>query len=938
LWVGAGQAALAARFHPVVSNFVMREVAPQAGTQNWDIDQDANGNIFVANNRGMLVFDGYNWELMSLPGNQSLRSVMVDGDSIFVGGYEEFGYFKRNEFGRYHYHSLKSLLKHAMMENEDFWKILRFDGNVYFQSFETAYSYDGKKITRILPSGFHPLFMFRQGDSELYIQEADGDFYRFEGENQHPRLLFSRQQLGGSTVVSALREADGATLLFTEYAGIFRLKPSGEVTPVATVVDDRLKSSQVNRGAMMADSLMVVGTIRDGVYVLTRDGRFRWHLSADNGLNNNTVLRLMTDHSNNIWVALDNGVSLIHAGIPLEVMGPARSEMQIGMVYDVAVRQDGIFLPTNQSLFYWDAASGQLSAVDGTNGQNWYVTHLGATTFVGNNSKTMLLQGRSVVPIDRNVGGSTCVREAKINGHHIAIESSYSAVRIYLEENGNWHFSHNVEGIMAPIRQLEVSSSGTIWASNINRGIIRFNLDNTLTKAVNVREFQSLDGENSANYIMKILGSIAISDSKKLYVYDELSDSIRPFDKLNEALFTTADIHSATDAGGGRFWLSARDNYFLIECAKNEYKVVRHIPVNLLGMENNEGNDRVKIYGDYAYMNLNNGIARIELDAAASSRFHPELKLAYAIDVEGETVRYLPIEQVGETSVEGNVVFRFNYPDFSGEFIRFRFTLRSNGKDVSEHLQDTPEMHYASLAAGKYTLHVDAIDSSGMVLNRAEYSFKVPRPWFASVWAILMYILLFLGGVLIVSKQISDRAVAKRRKEFEMERDKQNIRMLEQEKLIAEQKRLMLEAELSEKGKEIAQMALNVFSREQVINNLKESLSSQRESEGISRRQMSDLLSKIKSDMSDIEFWHIYQKNIDLIHEHFFRNLRERYPSLTHSDLRFCALLRLNLSTKDIAKFTNLSVRGVETARYRLRRKFGISSETSLVNFLIDFK
>ncbi len=63
-----------------------------------------------------------------------------------------------------------------------------------------------------------------------------------------------------------------------------------------------------------------------------------------------------------------------------------------------------------------------------------------------------------------------------------------------------------------------------------------------------------------------------------------------------------------------------------------------------------------------------------------------------------------------------------------------------------------------------------------------------------------------------------------------------------------------------------------------------------------------------------------------------------RYPSLTPVDLRFCALLRLNLSTKDIAKFTSLTVRGVETARYRLRKKLDIKDKESLVQFLIDFK
>ena len=93
-----------------------------------------------------------------------------------------------------------------------------------------------------------------------------------------------------------------------------------------------------------------------------------------------------------------------------------------------------------------------------------------------------------------------------------------------------------------------------------------------------------------------------------------------------------------------------------------------------------------------------------------------------------------------------------------------------------------------------------------------------------------------------------------------------------------------------------------------------------------------------QSDTGNREFWNIFERNFDLIHEHFFRNLREAFPQLTSTDLKFCALLRLNLSTKNIANFTNVTVRGVETARLRLRRKLALSHNQSLVQFLIDFK
>lgn len=82
--------------------------------------------------------------------------------------------------------------------------------------------------------------------------------------------------------------------------------------------------------------------------------------------------------------------------------------------------------------------------------------------------------------------------------------------------------------------------------------------------------------------------------------------------------------------------------------------------------------------------------------------------------------------------------------------------------------------------------------------------------------------------------------------------------------------------------------------------------------------------------------WDLFLSNFDLIHEHFFRNLRQRFPELTPNDLKLCALLRLNMSTKDMADMLNIGVRAVETARYRLRKKMELDSSVDLVQFLID--
>ena len=90
--------------------------------------------------------------------------------------------------------------------------------------------------------------------------------------------------------------------------------------------------------------------------------------------------------------------------------------------------------------------------------------------------------------------------------------------------------------------------------------------------------------------------------------------------------------------------------------------------------------------------------------------------------------------------------------------------------------------------------------------------------------------------------------------------------------------------------------------------------------------------------VSDEESWNMFQSNFDRIHENFFRTLKEKFPDLTSGDLRLCALLRLNLPTKEIAKLMNISVRGVDAARYRLRKKLGLPPESSLTDFMISFK
>lgn len=89
----------AASFIPATTNYTVDSY--NAGHQNWSCTQGPNGVMYFGNNNGLLTFDGFFWNLYRVPGNFAVRSVFVDGDRIYIGSFEEFGYFRKMTEGNW---------------------------------------------------------------------------------------------------------------------------------------------------------------------------------------------------------------------------------------------------------------------------------------------------------------------------------------------------------------------------------------------------------------------------------------------------------------------------------------------------------------------------------------------------------------------------------------------------------------------------------------------------------------------------------------------------------------------------------------------------------------------------------------------------------------------------------------------------------------------
>jgi DNA-binding CsgD family transcriptional regulator len=225
-------------------------------------------------------------------------------------------------------------------------------------------------------------------------------------------------------------------------------------------------------------------------------------------------------------------------------------------------------------------------------------------------------------------------------------------------------------------------------------------------------------------------------------------------------------------------------------------------------------------------------------------------------------------------------------------------------------------------------------------LGEVSYPFEIQPPFFLTRWAFLVYFLLFVAMcgyvALFIKQQFHKKREKFQREQFEKHR--QELEVSENQIIHLENEKL--ESELTLKSKELASSTMSIIKKNDILVQIKEELVHQKEALGTQypKKYYEKITRIIDENLSSEDDWAIFQSNFDRIHENFFRHLRSNYPDLTSTDLRFCAYLRLNLATKDIANLMNISIKGVEAGRYRLRKKLNIPSEKSLNDFMIDFK
>ena len=903
----------------------------KAGNQNWMVAQGQNAFIYFANNEGLLEFNGAEWTLYPSPNETIMRSVKVVGERIYTGCYMEFGYWSRQSSGQLRYTSLSKKIKKRLIEDEQFWNIIQMDDRVLFQSFNRIYVYDSQRGTFQFIEK-HP-FIFRcfKINNSIYFQGIGEGLY--EIVHGQSKLVCKDERILNNRIVE-IYSADDGLLLQTERAGVFKLK-DGTLQSYNFESQAELNAHSIFSAKKLSDGGFALGTISNGIYILDRNGKIRHHIIQNLGLSNNTVLSLNEDKDNNLWLGLDNGIDCIN------LQSPIRSYKDdsgyLGTVYASIRFRDYIYLGTNQGLFYRNhATGGNFQMVRGTNGQVWTLFAYNNQLFCGHNQGTFLVNGGNVESIYR---GSGTWRFNTVNGHpNWLMQGNYDGLSILEKKGTTWVFRNKIEGFNISSRYFESDRKNTVYVGHEYKGIIKVVIQPDFSKISKVTILNTpKKGKNMG--LAKFNNILYFAGKQGIFTLNETNGKFVKNVELS-AVFTNNDYTSGKlTVEGDKMWLFTKSYIYYFTAGNFNTQLKHHrIPIPsvitnpMAGYENISpiANNRYLVGKTEGYFIINLNDFKV--------KSHPITLTSVTVNtVENKKIdTHLILTEEGEIDHdENNIVFNYTVPQYNRFIdVAYQYKLEGLQKNWSEWNTKTSVV-FKNLEPGDYTFKVRAKIANTLSENSATYSFTILKPWYATNLALVIYIVLFLILSFNINKSYQRYYQKQREKLIEENNRLLEIAALENEKQLMQLRNEQLSNDVDAKNRELAVSTLSLIKKDELLKIIQEDL--KKTAEVADSKNLKSVISTINNSLSKDDSWNTFKEAFDNVDKDFLKKIKALHPVLTPSDLKLCAYLRLNLSSKEIAPMLNISIRSVEIKRYRLRKKLNLLHDDGLVNYILSF-
>ncbi|RZK42218.1 MAG: transcriptional regulator [Pedobacter sp.] len=932
---------------PYVQNFPKSSYL--SGNQNWSIAKDDKGLMYFGNAEGLLTFDGKYWQQYKMPNRQIVRSVATAKDGlVYSGSFGEFGYWSYHD-KKVKYTSLVKLIPEPHKMTDEIWKIYIDGKRVIFQSFSTIYIYENKKIAVVKAP--NAILFLHQAENRLFAEVLGKGLFELKGRSLVP--LAGSEALGNTGIFSILPYKNNSFIIGTGKNGLFTYDGTS-FTALNSGANSFLKTYQLNNGVKVLNKYYAYGTILNGLIIIDEEGRIVQRINKSSGLQNNTILSLYADNEQNLWAGLDNGIDRIELNSPLYFYFDKAG--QFGTVYSSLIVKNKIYLGTNQGLFVspWSTDKANPSnsfdfrLIPNSQGQVWDLQEIDGQLFCGHNNGTFRVVDNQMENISSVSGGWTI----KKLGADYLIQGTYNGLVIFNKDNsGKWRFSHKIAGFGEPSRYVEQDSKGDIWVSHAYKGLYKLTLSDDLKQAKHIKYFDEKNGlPSSFNVnIFNLENKIVFSSEEGFFLYDDISNRFDKYTTLNKSLGSFSTSNKIISAGLKKYWFINQGKMGLVNFSEPGKTVIDSSRFSILDGRMVQYYENISQISNKIYLiSVDDGFVIYNTTNSLNDTKKTKLPEVLIRKVEDITDKYSLLTENGsaEEVIEipfkrNNIRISFSLPYYRQANIKFQYYLEGYSRQWSDWSTAT-QKDFTNLTRGTYVFKVRAKIDEQTVSEITTFEFSVAPPWYGSNLAITLYALIGLAS-LIAGKKIY---------ETKLSRDQQAIAdklQLEKEEFLkkkaeATEKQIIkiqtetLQAELASKNREIANSAMSLVYKNELLQKISQEMTKLKDENGkkLSEDQLRKIQKVIDDGMNDERDWNLFESSFNEAHESFFKKLKAKHPDLVPNDLKLCAYLHMNMSSKELASLLNISLRGVEIRRYRLRKKLEVPHDKNLVEFLME--
>ena len=885
----------------------------QGENSNWDISQDSCGTIYTANNYKLLEFNGDEWKKYSLSKDVVIRSTEVINDTLYTGAYQEFGYWTHDEKNELIYTSLSSKLKSGFFKNDEIWKIFPYKENIVFQSFKGIYMLNNrtKQVSKIAFPEVSAIFTYEFNDQIYLTTKNAGVFKLKDGVFEFETWSLPLQNY----TLQSLVAYKGGVLLGTQLNGIYYVK-NGEITEWIPKDSEIINGIEINNLSWI-DNKLCIGTINNGLLIVNAEKELLYTINTTNGLLNNTILSQFEDKNGNLWLGLDNGLACVFLSSPLYMFTDKSG--QLGTLYAVEHGNDKYteYLGSNHGVFIKNQNG--LQFLENSNGQVWNLNRIDDEIICGHNNGTFQIKNKIFKPISDLSGGVRFITTEEENTY---LQANYTGLSEFKKTNDSWEID-SYDKVKFRINEVAIDENGNYWVNSPHNGVSHYKFKN------NSLQLERFYDENEVKHIFQLKNVVYLTSKNKILKYDIINDTIIQDQLLTDKLFPFEDVMAFQD----KFIVTKNgSNVNILDITSSKtLKLSAKITENKLVQDF----DYAKAINDSIYLFLDDGYLLADMSSHEIEVQENTSPSISSLSINGELKKIDSLYEIPYKKNSINISLT-NYKP--ANYIQHQYKYKLVGYDKSWNTLDDNKLNFENLPRGDYELLVKNI-SGNRESKTLHYQFIILPPWYFSNQAIIGYIILAILSFYLVNLYNKKR-YNRKQKRFERELAYKNELELKEEKLennkrLAELEKKQLKDQLDSKRRELATYAASMAKKEEILNQLESEIN--KEEIKNEHSKLYDRLNKFKENQShSADDWKLFERNFNEVHDDFFKKLQEQFPELTPKDLKLCAYLKMNLSSKEIAPLIGITYRSVELHRYRLRKKLDLDKKENLVKFLLS--